>query len=523
MKTPHHILAAVFLAAISLQAFSLSLLADSGGANAGIELGIQTYTFRDRTFAEVLDRAAAMKIKHIQAFARQKISPTNSTIFNHHMDAASKAEVRALLKAKGVTLSSYGNIMGKDEAEWRKIFDFAKEMGVQNITSEPQLADFPLVDKLSREYGIPVTIHNHPPPNRFGSPEAVFAAIKPYGKHIGFCADTGHWARAGLDPVANLRKYADRLISLHLKDISEFGVRTAHDMPWGAGACSLAQQIAELRRQNFRGVVYMEYEINVPAPRLEAEAAASADWFHRAVAAPLDDLIAGRVLPAGYVSEKDIAQTWTDKKRNAASARWPAAKPLFTENLSNATFKPGTWEYKDGVLTAKGVAGAPKGKGWQGGVANIWTNETYGDFVLNLDFRCAEKTNSGVLIRVGDIAAWLHTGMEIQILQGDTPDDKHLVGALYDVSAPTRPVDIKPGQWYHLTIIAKGQSIKVSVDGEEVTNVDLGKWTEAGQNPDGSKNKFKTAYAQMPKKGQIGLQYHGTPIAFRNMVIETQP
>ena len=510
-------LAAVLL--LALQPFSP--LAFSQADASGISLGLQAYTFRDRTFAETVDRAAAMGIKYIQAFPKQKISPTNPAPTDHNMDAASKAEVRALLAAKNITLTSYGVIIGKNETEWRKIFDFAKEMGLRDIATEPKPEFFPLVAKLSAQTGVAVTIHNHPTPNPYADPATVLAAIKPYGKNIGFCADTGHWARSGFDPVATLKKYLPNIISLHIKDLSERNVRTAHDMPWGTGASSIALQVAELRRQNFNGIVYMEYEYMNPRPRLDAETAASADWFQRALAAPLDDLVAGRVPPAGYTTEKNITQIWSDKQRNATSARWASAKPLLAPDLANATYKPGTWEYENGVLTAKGIPGAaPGSKSWQNGAANLWTNETYGDFVLNLDFLCATKTNSGILLRVGDIANWLHTGIEVQILQGNAANDKTLVGAIYDIAAPSRQIEIEPGRWYHLAITAKGQALQVSIDGEELTTVDLAQWTQAGQNPDGTKNKFKTAYSEMPKKGRIGLQYHGTPISFRNLVIE---
>jgi hypothetical protein len=49
-------------------------------------------------------------------------------------------------------------------------------------------------------------------------------------------------------------------------------------------------------------------------------------------------------------------------------------------------------------------------------------------------------------------------------------------------------------------------------------NLDL--WEEAGKNPDGTKNKFNTAYKNMPREGFVGLQYHGQPVWFRNIRIK---
>jgi hypothetical protein len=51
--------------------------------------------------------------------------------------------------------------------------------------------------------------------------------------------------------------------------------------------------------------------------------------------------------------------------------------------------------------------------------------------------------------------------------------------------------------------------------------LDLDEWTEAGRNPDGSRNKFNVAYKELPRQGYIGLQDHrdGTKVWYRNIKI----
>ncbi len=190
----------------------------------------------------------------------------------------------------------------------------------------------------------------------------------------------------------------------------------------------------------------------------------------------------------------------------ADSKRWSAPQQVFTSDLSNADFKPGSWAWENGLLVAKG-----------GG--DIWTKESYGDFVLNLDFRCQEKANSGVFLRCSSIPDWLNSAIEIQILQGDAPD-RHLVGAVYDCVAPTRQIEIVPGTWRHFTITAIGKDIKVTLDGEQLVEMDLTQWKEAGKNPDGTANKFTKAYKDMARSGRIGLQYHTNRVEFRNIVVD---
>ncbi len=200
--------------------------------------------------------------------------------------------------------------------------------------------------------------------------------------------------------------------------------------------------------------------------------------------------------------------------RGKDSARWPAPQPLFARDLSNADMQPGAWAFNAaGVLAPTRATGA-KANG------DVWTKETYGDFAVSLEFRTSEKSNSGVFIRATDIVDWLQNSIEIQILQGDEDKPVHLVGAIFDVAAPARQVPITPGEWYRYVITAKGSTITVVLNGEEVNKVDLELWKDAGKNPDGTANKFTKAYKDMARAGRVGLQDHGTPIEFRNLFIE---
>ena len=95
---------------------------------------------------------------------------------------------------------------------------------------------------------------------------------------MGSCADTGHWLRSGLNPLECLKKLDGRVICLHFKDLvpdepkaQEQAVakkkkkgesQPMHDGPWGTGVGNVKAQMAELKRQNFRGAFCVEYEYN---------------------------------------------------------------------------------------------------------------------------------------------------------------------------------------------------------------------------------------------------------------------
>jgi sugar phosphate isomerase/epimerase len=158
---------------------------------------------------------------------------------------------------------NYGVVdVGKDEASARKVFDFAKAMGIETIVSEPDPGVFGILDKLTNEYGINVAIHNHPKESRYWNPQTVLDAVKGHSHRIGSCADTGHWPRSGVNPLAAIKMLKGRIISLHFKDLNELNKRAAHDVVWGTGVCDAKAMLAELKRQGFSGVFSIEYEYN---------------------------------------------------------------------------------------------------------------------------------------------------------------------------------------------------------------------------------------------------------------------
>jgi sugar phosphate isomerase/epimerase len=233
---------------------------ESVAEKMGWQLGCQAYSFNHFTFYEAVEKTASLGLGYIEAYPGQKLSKDNSPPgnFDEGMSEAVQAQVKKKLAAAGVRLVNYGVVgMPGDEAGCRKVFDFAKKMGIETIVSEPDEQTFTLLDKLTEEYKINVAIHNHPKASHYWNPDIVLKACEGHSKRIGACADTGHWVRSGLGPLECLKKLQGRIISLHFKDL-----RDGHDVPWGTGASGARAMLAELRRQGFRGVFSIEYEYN---------------------------------------------------------------------------------------------------------------------------------------------------------------------------------------------------------------------------------------------------------------------
>ena len=183
-------------------------------------------------------------------------------------------------------------------------------------------------------------------------------------------------------------------------------------------------------------------------------------------------------------------------------------------NLSNWMMqKEGAWVAEDGLLQP--AADKKKAGGY------IWTKEKYEDFILTLEFKMSEKCNSGVFFRTDPKNA-VQGGFEIQIMDtaGKEKPGKQDCGALYDAMAPSVNAAKPAGEWQKMTITCKGSLINVQLNAQTVVSVSIDEWTEGNKNPDGSKNKFKTALRDIERNNHIGLQYHGHPVWFRNITIK---
>ncbi len=230
----------------------------------GWKVGCQAYTFNRFTFFEAVDKVKSLGLHYIEAYPGQKFSPEKPDAkFHHTMSEELQQEALDYLKAANVQLMNYGVVgLPNDEAECRKVFDFAKEMGIETICSEPPKDAFDLLDKLVEEYEINVAIHNHPKPSRYWNPDQVLAVCEGRSNRIGACADTGHWMRSDINPLDALKKLEGRIISFHLKDLNKYGKGGEHDVPWGTGEADIKAIMAEVKRQGFEGVFAAEYEHN---------------------------------------------------------------------------------------------------------------------------------------------------------------------------------------------------------------------------------------------------------------------
>ena len=210
---------------------------------------------------------------------------------------------------------------------------------------------------------------------------------------------------------------------------------------------------------------------------------------------------------------KPKAEPKTEAKTHPCTKGWD---DLIKADLSNADAPAGVWTVEEGVFTASKDQ-------------SIWSKKEYENFVIDLEFKTAVGSNSGVIIYCTDTRGWIPNSVEVQIT--DDHCDKWAkanktwqCGAIFGHLAASKSAVKKPGEWNRFTIYCIGQQIDVVLNGEHVTSMDMSKWTSGKVNPDGSKipGWLPRPFASLATKGKIGLQgkHAGAPIWFRNVKIK---
>jgi sugar phosphate isomerase/epimerase len=243
----------------------------------GFVVGCQAWTFNKFSVMEAIDKTAEAGGKVIEFYPGQKLSQEEPSVkFDHNAPKEVWDKVKAKLADKHITAVAYGVVgIPKDEAGARKVFEFAKYMGLRVINTESVDA-IDTFEPLVKEYDIKVGFHDHPkrpdhPEYKMWDPEYILSVVKNRDPRIGSCADTGHWVRSGLKPVDCLRILKGHIVSSHLKDLN-VPLPSGHDVPWGEGVSDVPGILEEYKAQGFEGPISVEYEYNTLGNVVDAAA-----------------------------------------------------------------------------------------------------------------------------------------------------------------------------------------------------------------------------------------------------------
>ncbi len=233
------------------------------GAEAGprplpMKIGLASYSMRSHSLDKVIELCKAADVKYL-------------TLKDMHLPRTDTPEALAAAKAKiaaaGIIVTGGGVInMKNDPDQVRKDFEYARASKLPMIVGSPDPDALDLVEKMVKEFGIPVAIHNHGPEDKkFPSPRDIMAAIKKRDKRLGVCMDIGHTVRAGVDPIACVKECGARLMDLHVKDLRDTKDKNSQ-VEVGRGSIDIVGLFKALHKQRFAGHANLEYEINADNP-----------------------------------------------------------------------------------------------------------------------------------------------------------------------------------------------------------------------------------------------------------------
>jgi len=238
-------------------------------------LGLQTWTVRNMSFEQMVGFASKHQFKWI-ALSRTHMDPRAAT--------EETMKKKAVLDQHGLTPYTFGVARTSlDHEDNRKLFEFAKVMGIQLIVVEPDdFAVFESLERLVKEYDIKVAIHNHGIRTLYGNPLVVRNVIKHLDPRIGVCLDTGWVTAAGFDPSQVFRDYEGRVFDIHLKDKRTErtqGDDVHFDTHIGQGEGKLASFLGVLREDGFEGVLALETDSREFAREPEGFVTTAVEFF----------------------------------------------------------------------------------------------------------------------------------------------------------------------------------------------------------------------------------------------------
>jgi sugar phosphate isomerase/epimerase len=238
----------------------------------GFTVGAQSYTFRNFNLEQCLTRMRDLGLRHVE-------------FYNGHVPLKSTPEqIRAVLnlcRKYEITPVAFGvERFTSNHDENRRLFEFARALGVRSLSADPSRDAFGSLDKLVAEFNINIAIHPHGPSGKqlhpWYSAEVITEAVRKHHRLIGSCLDTGHLIRCAqppfnrkLDPAAQVRVMGARNFGMHLKDHDN---KTRRDVVFGRGSLDVASVLRALREVKFTGHISIEYEANPDNPSPDVRA-----------------------------------------------------------------------------------------------------------------------------------------------------------------------------------------------------------------------------------------------------------
>ena len=253
----------------------------------GVQLGIQSYSFRDLPISEALRAMVADGLGDCELFSphieegglkapvdpdAQKLSPAERRAarisgreklrhWRLTVPLSYFSDVKLKFNSAGVHLYGYNLSLGLDstDEEIDRGFLMTKALGVEIMTTSTVLPMAKRLAPFAEKHKMIVAFHGHSDvkdPNQFATPDS-FATALAMSKQYRINLDIGHFTAAGYDPVGYIQKNHDKIVLLHLKDRKK---NEGPNEPWGEGDTPIKEVLLLLRKNHYSIPAFIEYE-----------------------------------------------------------------------------------------------------------------------------------------------------------------------------------------------------------------------------------------------------------------------
>lgn len=258
--------AAVVLAAPLAGALARIGLARASSDINGVIVGVQSYSFRDRSLDQAIGAMRDIGAGYCELWAghvepRKELTAAELRKWRQRPLLEVFRKVREKFDAAGITLTAYSYSFRDDssEEEIASGFQMARALGVGTITSSSNVSTAGRVDAYASRARIAVGMHNHGriAPNEFATPDDFEKALAGASPYIAINLDIGHFVAAGFDPLDFIQKHYQRIVAVHLKDRKK---NEGADVPFGEGDTPIREVLRLMKKQRYRFPAMIEYE-----------------------------------------------------------------------------------------------------------------------------------------------------------------------------------------------------------------------------------------------------------------------
>lgn len=216
-----------------------------------LNLGMASYTFRKFSLKDTLAMTKRLGLGRIALKSFHLPLEATEEEIN---DAAEK------VRKAGLDLYGCGVVYMQNEDEVSRAFNYAATAKMKVIIGAPNPDLLHMVNRMVDKYDIKLAIHNHGPDDKlYPTPENAYIKIKNLDPRVGLCIDIGHTQRAGVDPSESAKKFSDRLLDVHIKDVTA-AAKHGQTVEIGHGVIDIPKFLRTLLELDYKGSVSFEFE-----------------------------------------------------------------------------------------------------------------------------------------------------------------------------------------------------------------------------------------------------------------------